>query len=197
MASVGDLLLLYVGNTQRPELGLPQVGVAWLWVGAVLGVLAIPYYVLGYRAASHLVAPSSAAGARALFVGGAVAAAVGAVIHGVTALLIGAQLHPGQAPLGGLVDMRLLAVLWGVAGIGALVASVLFAWFVGRRETMLHPAIALANPALVTLGFALLGMPVVWLRAFLVPAAPNLAHLVFFAVCAWALGSATTSRRER
>ena len=93
--------------------------------------------------------------------------------------------------------MRLLAVLWGVAGIGALVASVLFAWFVGRGETMLHPAIALANPALVTLGFALLGMPVVWLRAFLVPAAPNLAHLVFFAVCAWAIGSATTSRRER
>ena len=55
----------------------------------------------------------------------------------------------------------------------------------------------LANPALVTLGFALLGMPVVWLRAFLVPAAPNLAHLVFFAVCAWAIGAATTSRRER
>jgi len=42
LASLGDLLLLYFANAQRPELGLPAIGSAWLGVGGVLGAVAIP-----------------------------------------------------------------------------------------------------------------------------------------------------------
>ena len=44
LASLGDLLLLYFANAQRPELGLPAIGSVWLLGGGVLGALAIPFY---------------------------------------------------------------------------------------------------------------------------------------------------------
>jgi hypothetical protein len=59
VASAGDLLLLYVANAQRAEAGLPEAGEAPLWIGGALGVVAIPFYALGYLAASRVVSPSS------------------------------------------------------------------------------------------------------------------------------------------
>jgi hypothetical protein len=43
---------------------------------------------------------------------------------------------------------------------------------------------ALANPAVFTLGLVAAGQESVLGQAFLVPAAPNLAHVVFFALVA-------------
>jgi hypothetical protein len=43
---------------------------------------------------------------------------------------------------------------------------------------------ALANPWLVTLAIVLAGTPSEIGRTFLVPAAPNVAHVVFFALAA-------------
>jgi len=188
VATVGDMMLLYVANAARQELGLREVGPLWLWVGGTLGVAAIPFYALGYRSASRLVAAASARGARALFLAGAAGAVLGSVIHGLTAVHIGAQLEtgaPGSDPLESLVSGgSLLPVLWALASLLVLAASVLFAWFVGAGATAAPRRAALANPAWVTLVLAVAGLPFVFLRAFLTPAAPNLAHLVFFAVCA-------------
>ena len=35
-ASYGDVLMLYVGNSQRPEWALPPTPIAMLWIGALL-----------------------------------------------------------------------------------------------------------------------------------------------------------------
>jgi hypothetical protein len=193
LASAGDLILLYVANAQREELGLPQVGRAWLWLGGALGVLFIPLYALGYRAASRLVAPVSSSAAQVLFASGAIAAILGSLIHGLTTAYIGADLEaavPGRDPLASVVSWGApLLALWGLAALLVLVASGVFLWCVSRGATRAPRSAALANPALVTVVLSAVGLPSVLLRSFLTPAAPNLAHLVFFSVCAWSLYS--------
>jgi hypothetical protein len=197
LASAGDFILLYVANAQREELGLPPAGPAWLWLGGALGVLFIPLYALGYRAASRLVAPASSSAAQILFVSGAIAAILGSLIHGLTTAYIGADLEagvPGRDPLASVVSWGvLLPTLWGLAGLCVLVASGLFLWFVGGGAAHAPRSAALANPALVTVVLSAVGLPFLFLRSFLTPAAPNLAHLVFFLVCVWSLGSGRSS----
>jgi hypothetical protein len=189
-ASAGDLLLLYVANAQRSELGLPQIGRAWLWVGGALGVVAIPFYALGYRSASRLVAAASVRSAQAVFVAGAAGSLLGSVIHGLTASHISADLAaaaPGRDPLASLVSWSpLLLTLWGLAALLVVFASALFMWFVGRGTTAAPRGAALANPAVVTIALASFGLTGVLGRSFLTPAAPNIAHLVFFVVCSCA-----------
>jgi hypothetical protein len=187
IASVGDVLLLYVANARREELGLPAAGPGWLWLGGVLGVVAIPIYALGYRAAASLVAPASARAAQTLFITGAAGAVVGCVIHGLTAAHISAELasqSPARDPLVSLVGAGpLLPTLWALAALLVVVASAVFFWFVGRGTTVAPRAVALANPALTTIALAAVGLPFLFLRSFLTPAAPNLAHVIFFLVC--------------
>jgi hypothetical protein len=191
LASAGDFMLLYVANAQREDLGLPPAGPAWLWLGGALGVLFIPLYALGYRAASRLVAPASSPAAQILFVSGAVAAFLGSLIHGLTAAYISADLEaavPGRDPIESVLSWGvLLPALWGLAALLVLIASGLFLWFVSRGATHAPRSAALANPALVTVVLSAVGLPFVLFRAFLTPAAPNLAHLVFFLVCTWSL----------
>jgi hypothetical protein len=179
-ASAGDLLMLWVANARRPELGLATPPDTVLWLGAALGVLGIPVYAVGYRAAARLVADHPR-GARAVFAGGALAAGAGALVHGLTAELIDRALRsgtPGTPPLEAVAaGGPLLVGLWGLAALSALVASVAFARSRGD-------ALALANPALVTVGLTLLALPTELTRSFLAPAAPNLAHIVFFLACA-------------
>jgi hypothetical protein len=187
VASLGDLLLLYVGNSQRSELGLPQAGRGWLWLGGTAGVVAIPLYALGYWSASHLVAEASARAARVFFVCGALVAVLGSAIHGVTAVYIGAGALAGD-PLESVASGGpLILTLWGLAAFLLLVASALFVWFVARGATAAPPGAALGNPALLTIALAAAGLPWVLSRSFLTPAAPNIAHVVFFLVCARAL----------
>ena len=180
-ASAGDLALLYVANARRPELALPEPPDALLWVGAALGVLGIPLYAFGYRAASRLVLARSRAGASLVFAAGATLAGLGAVIHGLTALEIHASLAagtPSPSPLEGVAASGpLLLGLWALAALGTALASLMFAW-------LQRGALALLSPLCVTIALALAALPTEALRSFLAPAAPNLAHVVFFAACA-------------
>jgi hypothetical protein len=178
-ASAGDLLMLWVINARRPQLGIVAPPDAVLWLGAVLGVAGIPVYALGYQAAGRLVADHPR-GARAVVAGGALVAGVGAAIHGVTAQMIASAVRANMdaPPFEAVVASGQLVIgLWGVAALGLLVASAVFAWC--RRD-----ALALANPALVTVGLMLAALPTELTRSFLAPAAPNLAHIVFFLACA-------------
>jgi predicted acetyltransferase len=197
VASAGDLLLLYVANSQRDALGLPRAGPAWLWLGGVLGVVAIPFYAFGYWSASRLVAAASNRAARTLFICGTAGALVGSVIHGVTTVHIAAELEaagPGRDPLASLLGWGPpILVLWGVAALLVIAASALFLWFVGRGATAVPRAVALANPAFGTIALAAAGLPSVVLRSFLTPAAPNIAHFIFFVVC-WRVARPSGSR---
>lgn len=187
IASASDLLLLYVANAQRSEFGLPEAGRAWLWLGGAIGAVAIPFYALGYRAAAGLVAAASVRAARWLFLAGAAGAALGSVIHGLTAAQTRTQLAastPAGDPLASLVSGGpLLLTLWSLAALLVGAASALFFWFVSRGGTVAPRAASLSNPGLLTVVLAAAGLPHLLLRSFLTPAAPNIAHLLFFGVC--------------
>ena len=183
-ASAGDLLMLYVANAQRSELGLPPPAPFVLFVGALLGVAAIPLYALGYRAVARRLAESSPRAARLVWTAGAGAAVTGAVIHGLTALLIHAEVRSGaptRSPLEAVATWGAVPlVAWCVAAVLVLVASAaIFRVGVSRSSELPHWW-AWLNPAVATLAVAAPGFASELGRSFLVPAAPNLGHAVFF-----------------
>jgi hypothetical protein len=189
VATFGDLLMLYVSNSRLTELLLPALPATCLWVGGVLGVLGIPFYVLGYHAASRILGAVSQGAARAVFLLGSLGASLGAVIHGVTALKIHADLEAGAAaqdPLSSVASWGpTILVLWALAAALVLSASALFGWFVTRGVGSVPHLVGLANPALVTVALIAMGIWTPLLRSFLIPAAPNVAHVVFFGACFW------------
>jgi hypothetical protein len=119
-------------------------------------------------------------------------ALLGAVIHGYTGWLIaGAQ--PGTvaaAPVDAIVASGpLLVGLWIAAGVAVLVASLVFAWHAIRQGTGALRTAGVLNPAVLTvlLAVVLAGVASPLLQAFLLPAAPNVAHLAFFLLLAIAI----------
>ena len=189
--------MLYVANAGRPELGLAAPPPALLWMGGGLGVVAIPLYVLGYRAAATLVAAGYERHARVIAGAGTTGSVLGAVIHGCTAFFIRDGLAsgaPAEDPLAAVAGSPLLLTLWGVAALLVVAASVAFAMAARRGVLRVSRGLAWANPAVVTLFLTLVGSLTPLSRAFLVPAAPNLAHVVFFAACVRAIRAATLPR---
>lgn len=185
LASIGDFLLLYIGNARRPELGLPPIGAGWLWVGGILGVAAIPFYALGYRAAASLMETAAPRAAPAIFLNGISVGLLGALIHGATAMSIGLHNNAaGEDPLNAILKSGLLLFLWGVATLQVFFISAVFGWYVGLGRTAAPSLLALANPALLTILLAGVGFSSLFLRSFLTPAAPNIAHVIFFLLCA-------------
>jgi hypothetical protein len=183
-ASAGDLLMLYVANAPRSELGLPPPAPFVLSVGALLGVAGIPLYALGYRAVGGRLAASSPRAARLVWTAGAGAAATGAFIHGLTALLIHGEARSGGAARSPLEAVATWGgvplVAWCVAAVLALVASAAILRVGISRASGLPRWWAWLNPAIATLVVAAPGMASELGRSFLVPAAPNLGHAVFF-----------------
>jgi hypothetical protein len=121
---------------------------------------------------------------------GSLAAILGAVIHGFTALKIHADLKAGvvtQDPLLSVLSWGpTVVILWVLATLLVLSASILICWFVLRGSGLVPHILGLANPVLVTVVLSIVGMSTPLLRSFLIPSAPNLAHLVFFAACGYA-----------
>ena len=191
VASAGDLLLLWVGNSQRPELGLPTAPGVALPLGGILGVVAIPAYALGYRALARAAGAVAPRLARAIALSGLGIGAIGALIHGLTALVIRAGLasaSTGAPPLEAVSEQPELVWSWLAAALCLLAASTAIAAASVPRVRALPAAIGLANPLALTIALALAGMPAEWGRSFLLPAAPNLAHVVFFALAHAVLG---------
>lgn len=189
IATLGDLLLLYIGNSRRPELGLPPIHSTWLWVGGILGVIAIPFYALGYRAVSYVFEAISPRAVKVVFWNGVGVGVLGSLIHGVTALYIGLdQGAGGEDPLQAIFSTGFfLPGLWAVATIQVIIISALFLWYTGSGRTGLPRSMALINPAVLTILLVIIGLPSVFLRAFLIPAAPNIAHSIFFLLCSYVL----------
>jgi len=199
VASLGDLLMLYVANAGRAELSLMAPPPSTLWVGAALGVAAIPVYAIGYHGAARLVAARRPRHARVIAWTGAAAATLGAAIHGGTALLVRDDIAtggPARDPLAAVAGAPALLAMWAVATVLVVAASVAFVaatrWETARTIRLL----AWANPVLLTVLLSLIGSTTLLLHAFLVPAAPNLAHIVFFTACAGVARDASAIRHK-
>jgi hypothetical protein len=185
-ATAGDLLLLQTSNAGRPGFEwLPAPSESVLWIGTFLGVLAIPCYGLGYRdVAGHLPARHRRIVA-ALGVAGGV---LGGTTHGLTGLAIHVEAAAGMT---GVDPVTMLArygayllPLWALVGAGLVIGSAAYALGVASGRSSMPRWMALANPAVLTLAIVLAGATSPIGRAFLVPAAPNVAHVVFFALAA-------------
>jgi len=192
IATAADLLLLWVTNARRPELGLTAPPAAALVAGSVLGVLAIPLYGLGYwQVATGL--PSGRA-ARTVVLLGAATGVIGAALHGLTGVVLRDELRAGAAAADPLAVIarhgRLLVPLWGL-GIGcAVAAAALYAHLVLAGESAWPRWMAAVNPVVLSCVLGALAAPSGVLRAFLLPAAPNLANAIFF-------GLTVAVRRDR
>ncbi|HEY2387177.1 MAG TPA: DUF6796 family protein [Candidatus Binatia bacterium] len=185
LASVGDLLLLAIGD------GLPPAymtgGVlhpAMLVAAYYLGVLAIPLYALGYwHVARRLPLPYG----RVVTALGVCGAIVGAVIHAVTGVAV-AVLAATPAGSGGVAALQPFAAylvpLWTIVAVATLVGSAAFAIPVLRGESPYPRWMALANPAVGMLVISACAVVAPNAAPLVVPASPNLAHVIFFALTA-------------
>lgn len=197
-ASTGDLLLLWFASAGRADLGLPALPDGALLAGHLLGVFAIPLYGVGYWGVSRAIGATHRRAAQFVFVTGALGGAYGGAVHGITGMAERLQAAVGIAPgdpmafveqLGGF-----LVPLWIVVAVAIAAGSIVFAGAVWRGDTALPRWMALANPIALVLVAALLGAPTPLGRAVLVPAAPNIAHVWFFALAALSLPIASPPR---
>jgi hypothetical protein len=184
-ASAGDLALLWVAWAADGRFGLDAPPAATLVTGHYLGVFGIPLYALGYRAlADGLRAPAPTV-ARWVLGLGVTGAIVGAVIHGLTGILTAVAIRTGAptAPdaLGAIPEAAYLMPLWLIVGAALAIGSVIFAAAVARGGTRFPRAMAACNPLLVALALAAAASPFPVAAGFVIPAAPNLAHIVVFA----------------
>lgn len=190
-ASLGDLALLWVAWAADGRFGLATPPAGTLVAGHYLGVLGIPLYALGYVVLADGLRPAAPAAARAVLVLGAAGSVVGAVVHGLTGVLTAVALRTGapSAPdaLGVMPEAAYLLPLWLVVGSALAAGSIVFAAVVARGGTVFPRGFAAVNPLAVTVAIAMLAAPFSLVAAFVVPAAPNLAHVVVFAAAlAWA-----------
>jgi hypothetical protein len=185
-ASAGDLGLLWVAWAADGRFALPTPPTGTLLVGHYLGVLGIPLYGFGYRALGAGIADAAPAAACAVVRLGALGAVLGAVIHGLTGALtaVAERTHAPVAPdaIMAVPEAAYLLPLWLIVGAALVVGSLVFARAVWGGGTRFPRAFAFANPLLATLAIAALAMPSAPVAAFVGPAAPNLAHVVVFAL---------------
>jgi hypothetical protein len=185
IATAGDLLMLWVANALRAGFAIASPPVGALRLGAALGVVAIPLYALGWAAAAARAAHALGRGAPWVMVAGGLGAILGAYIHAATASLVEEQARgrattPIADPLAGVMAAGPpLLVPWALATVLVVAASAAMVY--AARRAAVPRSWQLANPAVVTVLLALGGATSELGRAFLVPAAPNVAHVVFFA----------------
>ena len=187
VASAGDFFLIYVANA--PKYGFGQTGEQanrWLLVGHYCGVLAIPFFSLGYWQVSRGLSAAGKRISRSVLAIGVYTSAVGSAIHGLTAFGLHALPLAGAHspdPLETLTPPGLVPFimpLWGFVGLAILTGSALYAFAVFTRHTAYPRWGALLNPALLLVAGNALALLSPLLTDFLVVWMPNLAHILFF-----------------
>ncbi len=196
-ASVGDLALLWVAWAHDGGLGVGAPPPGTLLAGHYLGVLGIPLYGLGYRALAAGIRDAAPSAARWVGGLGAVGSVVGAVVHGLTGALTAVAIRTGAAmapsDLAAIPEAAFLLPLWLIVGTALAVGSLVFATAVGRGGTRFPRWMAACTPLVTTIVIAVLAAPLPLAAAFVVPAAPNLAHIVVFAAALLAARPHSTS----
>ena len=188
VASGGVFLLLWIAGSTRPALGLPSAPAPALVAGTLAGVLAIPFYGLGYAALARAMASRDPRSAGIVRGAGVYGATIGAALHAAT----GVALATERAAAAGPIDPFALIVrwgtfllpLWGIGGALLTLAGVCWARVAWRGDAGVPRWAAWTNVAVGTVVLGALGGTAPLLQATLLPMAPNLAHVLFFAVTA-------------
>jgi hypothetical protein len=195
LGTLGDLLLLATANATRPGFEwLPAPSAACL-VGTYLGVLAIPCYGLGYRQVAARFEPRPGRWIAGLGIAGGV---LGGTTHGLTGLVIHVEITGGAGGVDPITVLgrygAYLLPLWAAIAAISVVGTAIYAIGVLAGRSSLPRWTAAANPLVLVVLLVGAGRTVPLGSAFLVPAAPNLAHVLFFAMV-WALRDTGPHRR--
>lgn len=162
-----------------------------LAIGGLLGCVSIPLYALGYAELSRAIRLTTPIPAAIVLIGGTAFAALGAFIHGLTWVTIRNSALAGTtstAPLDAIAASGgALLGAWIAASVLMLVVSIAIAWSGVFRPRAIPVWLALFNPVSITLLIGAAGATTAVGRSFLVPAAPNLAHIVFFVATLFAV----------
>jgi len=182
-ATFGDFLMLYVVNANSAQ-NLPSHETILLPLGYFLGLFAIPLYGFGFWAIAKIFEPGALRAGRFVLVSGVMMAIIGGIIHGVTGITIEAQLRADAshlAPIAALLEYSVyLMPLWAIASVLSFIGAIGFASGVISGKTIFSPFIALFNPVVLTVVIGLVGTMTPAIQVFLIPAAPNAAHVLFF-----------------
>jgi hypothetical protein len=184
-ATAGDLVLLLASNAGRPGLEwLPRPSDGALVAGTYLGVVAIPCYGLGYCEVARSFADERVRWwITALGTTGGV---LGGTTHGLTGLVVHVTRTTG-APPGDPVAVlapygAYLLPLWTAIALVSIAGALVYGAAVARGASTLPRWMALGNPLVLAAALGLVGAGGEVGRALLVPASPNLAHVIFFAL---------------
>ncbi len=192
-ATVGDLLLLYVVSTALSDTIIVRPPGAALVVGAMLGAVGIPFYWFGYWLIAQSMVASRFAGARVIILCGALIGSIGAVIHAGTASAIRFDMAAGRPPLPPaewLVSWGTpVLVCWVIVAAAAVVAAIVMARTALSSGSPIPRLVGFLNPVVITVALIVVGLESAMGRAYLVPAAPNVAHVLFFFLAAALAGS--------
>jgi len=181
-ASAGDLGLLWVSLAEDGRLGIAHPPHGTLAAGHHLGVIGIPFYALGYRHLAGGIGTAHPRAARAVWLLGIVGSVLGAVVHGMTGVLIATQRSRGATAPAEVftVAAGLVLPIAGAVAVAMLAGSIVFAVSVFGGRTHFPRWMALCNPLAATIALALATAPFPRVAAFVAPAAPNLAHVIVF-----------------
>jgi hypothetical protein len=184
-ATFGDFLMLYVVNANS-VLNLPSHESVLLPLGYFMGVLAIPLYGFGFWAIAKIFTPGAFRAGRFVLVSGVMMAVIGGIIHGVTGITIEAQIRADFShlePIAALLEYGVYLIpLWAMASALSLIGAVGFASGALSGKTIFSPCIAVFNPLVLAVVIGLAGAMTPAMRVFLVPAAPNIAYMLFFGI---------------
>jgi len=119
---------------------------------------------------------------------GALIGSIGAVIHAVTAFAIRFDMTAGNRPLPPSEWMANwgtpLLVCWVIVIAAAVVAAIVIARIALSSGSPIPRVLGVLNPVVISVALIAVGLESEVGQAFLVPAAPNIAHVLFFFLAA-------------
>lgn len=183
-ASLGDFLMLYVALGNAP-IGSPS-GRILLGLGGLFGVVAIPAYFVGYRACRLVFISPPAHRAKGYLTLAALVGVFGALTHGLTAidiyhaLSLGASTRQPDEAFASFVPLAVTGSVAALACLGAVLVLMLAAVLAGGQHLRL---LAGFNPIVGTAVLSMAALLIGDAGSYLSPAAPNIAHAIFFAAC--------------
>jgi hypothetical protein len=187
-ATAGDLLMLYVVETAQSDSIIVRPPGAALIVGGLLGAVGIPVYWFGYWLIAQSMVMNNLGGARVIVVCGVLIGSIGAMIHAVTAFAIRFDMVAGRAPMPpaeGVASWGApLLVCWGIVTAAGIVAAIVMTRTALSSSSPIPRRVGFFNPVVLTIVLIGIGLGSATGRAYVVPAAPNIAHTLFFLLAA-------------
>lgn len=184
LASIGDFGLLYVSQQAGdPMLGWPPPPRGTLALSQWLGAFSIPLYAVGYVTLSRGLAGHART---SVFWLGIYTSALGGIVHGLTGLAILSDSIERREVSGAFslspTALPYLVPFVAIVTLGLLVASAAWSFAILSGRSDYPRPYGYLSPLTCICAIVLASLPFHYGRLFVIPMAPNLGCILFFAV---------------